>query len=66
MNFWKKSHRRVETYYFIGLLTATAVFFGGLIVSKINLKIKPKKIKLLFSYTTFVAAVIMVLNAYLT
>ena len=52
--------------YKIAIPLSIAGVIGGLIGSKISLKTKPKKLKLLFAYTTFAAAIMMVINAYLT
>lgn len=50
----------------IAIPLAVAAAIGGLIGGKIALKTKPKKLKLLFAFTTFAAALVMVINALLT
>ena len=47
----------------LALPIAFAGAVGGIIGGKIALKTKPKKLKLLFAYTTLAASVIMVMNA---
>lgn len=50
----------------IAIPLAAAAAIGGLIGGKIALKTKPKKLKLLFAFTTLAAALVMVINALLT
>ena len=45
------------------LIPATAAAVGGLIGSKIALKTKSEKLKLLFAITTLLASIIMIINA---
>jgi len=50
----------------IAIPLAIAAAIGGFIGGKIALKTKPKKLKLLFAFTTLAAALVMVINALLT
>ena len=49
--------------YKLAIPLAFAGLIGGFIGAKLALKFKPKKLKLIFAATSFIAAVIMVINA---
>lgn len=50
--------------YHLAIPLAIVGLIGGVIGAKLALKFKPKKLKLIFALTSFIAAVIMVINAF--